>query len=288
MSFDRFAIEDVGQNPAKLARAIHEQLGRREGSVPVADIAYGLDIQSIEIKDLERCEGVLIMPRNKSKGAIGIKAGARSARQRFTIAHELGHFINQGHLPARSIGDDSFGFHCSKQDMKASEFSGAKRLTESQKKEVEANRFAAELLMPKYKLTPYLRPTPNLEHVVRIAQDLEVSREAAANHYVKMHDDPIAIVFSKNNEIRYIAKRDEFPKTFVWNKQPLPHSVKSASAGLSDIVEDDTDVWLSHPKTEFLEVQTFGQSSYYQMTMLILPTEDDEEHGGVNTSYGRH
>lgn len=165
---------------------------------------------------------------------------------------------------------------------------GVRRMTEHQRKEVEANRFVAELLMPKYRLAPYLRPAPNLNHVVKIAQDLEVSREAAAIRYVKTHDDPIAIVFSKNNVIRYIAKTAEFPKTFVWNKQPLPHTVRGAGLGLSDIVEDDTDIWLSQPRTEFLEVQTFGQASCYQMTMLILPTEDDEEHGGVNTSYGRH
>jgi len=115
------------------------------------------------------------MPKNKSIGTIAIKDGARINRQRFTIAHELGHFINCGHQPARNMGDDSFGFHCTKRDMKAREWGRAKRITDSQRKEVEANRFAAELLMPKYKLAPYLRPAPNLKHVVRIAQDLDVS-----------------------------------------------------------------------------------------------------------------
>lgn len=276
MSFDRFEIEDVGQNPVKLALAIHKQLGRKEGPIPVADIAYGLDIKSIEMKALEGCEGVLIMPRNKSKGAIGIKDGASTRRQRFTIAHELGHFINCGHQPAKNMDDDSFGFHCTKQHMKAREFGGARRLSKSQRQEVEANRFAAELLMPKYMLAPFLRLAPNLEHVVKIAKALEVSREAAANRYVKTHDDPIAIIFSKNNVIRYIAKTDEFPKTFVWNRQPLPRAVKSASAGLSDIFKDDTDVWLNRPKTDFLEVQTLGQSHGYQMTLLILPADEDE------------
>jgi hypothetical protein len=51
----------------------------------------------------------------------------------------------------------------------------------------------------------------------------------------------------------------------------LPHRVLNAGAGLSDIIKAETDVWLSLPKTEYLEVQTLGQSSGYQMTLLILP-----------------
>lgn len=52
--------------------------------------------------------------------------------------------------------------------------------------------------------------------------------------------------------------------------------MKSASDGLSDIAEDDTDVWLSHPKTELLDVQTLGQSHGYQLTMLILSGDENE------------
>lgn len=72
--------------------------------------------------------------------AIVVNADHPSNRQRFTIAHELGHFIL--HADAR---EDIFI------DEKIAVYRRAFRNTRATdfKKEKEANRFAAELLMPK-------------------------------------------------------------------------------------------------------------------------------------------
>ena len=277
----------MGRNPAKLALAIHKQLGERDGPVPVADIAYGLDIKSIATKDLKGCEGALITPTNKSNGAIAIKQGADFKRQRFTIAHELGHFINPGHVPYGSKDENGvFRLQCSKKDFHAHASQG--QFSNHVQKEIEANRFASELLMPRYKLTPHLRPSPDLRHVIKIANDLAVSREAAANRYVETHDDPIAIVFSQTDKIRYIAKGDDFPRILVWNKQKLPQIAQNANSGPSDVFEAETDVWLQSPTTESLEIQTLGQSKGFQMTLLIGPQTDDEDELGIETSYDRY
>jgi len=233
---------------------------------------------------LSGCEGALLTVPNKSKGVIAFKHGASYTRQRFTVAHELGHFLNDGHRPVV----DWDGFQCTKDNMKVHEARRGKPLTKYQRQEQEANRFASELLMPAYKLLPYLRLSPSLEHVLDIAKALDVSKEAAANRYVKTHDHPIAIVFSKNNIIRYIVKTDDFPKTLVWNNFALPREVMNASAGLSDIEEHDTDVWLNNPTTPYLSLQTLGQTNGYQMTLLILPSsDDDDEDLGIETSFGR-
>lgn len=99
-------------------------------------------------------------------------------------------------------------------------------------------------------------PAFNLARVLDIAKSLKVSREAVANRYVTTHDDTIVIVFSKNDKIRYIAKKDEFPWTLMWKRERLPHTLASASNGLSDITKEETDVWLVRPKTEYLNIQT--------------------------------
>ena len=273
----------MGQNPAKLAAAVHCQLGKIVGAVPVNDIAFGLDIKRIESKALSGCEGALLTVSNKSKGAIAFKHGASYARQRFTIAHELGHFLNDGHRPVKDLS----GFQCTKDDMSVRERKRGKPLSKYQRQELEANVFASELLMPVYKLQPYLSLSPSLQHVLDIARALDVSKEAAANRYVKTHDNPIAIVFSQNNVIRYISKDDDFPRTLVWNNYALPHEVMNASAGLSDIEDHDTDVWLKAPETPSLDLQTLGQTNGHQMTLLILPETDDDEDLGIETSYGR-
>ena len=89
------------------------------------------------------------------------------------------------------------------------------------------------------------------------------------------------------NVIRYICKDDDFPRTLVWNNYALPHEVMNASAGLSDIEDHDTDVWLKAPETPSLDLQTLGQTNGHQMTLLILPETDDDEDLGIETSYGR-
>ena len=277
----------MGQNPAKLAAAVHRQLGKIEGAIPVNDIAFALDIRKIRIEALIGCEGALITCTNKSRGEIVVKDTPSLQRQRFTIAHELGHFLNDGHRPIVDEKDGGGSFLCDKSDLRMQERKSGKSLSKYQRQELEANFFASELLMPAYKLRSYLRLSPSLEHVLDIAAALNVSKEAAANRYVKTHDHPIAIVFSKNNTIRYIAKPESFPRTFVWNGQSLPHEVGNAKAGLSNIEDHDTDVWLKAPETPSLDLQTLGQTNGHQMTLLILPETDDDEDLGIETSYGR-
>ena len=66
---------------------------------------------------------------------IGVNSLEAPVRQRFTIAHELGHF----HLhPAREFVDRSF----------ATRFRNELARAGVDSDEIEANRFAAELLMP--------------------------------------------------------------------------------------------------------------------------------------------
>jgi Zn-dependent peptidase ImmA (M78 family) len=108
----------------------------REPQVPVISItkALGIEIQSENVED--RLSGFLVRNTASGKAVIGVNKGHSKARKRFTIAHELGHYLlHEGELVhfdaerpgfrvnLRSDGSDS--------DM-----------------EREANLFAAELLMP--------------------------------------------------------------------------------------------------------------------------------------------
>lgn len=82
-------------------------------------------------------------------------------RQRFTIAHELGHYIS-GHLDknhtmfrdGKIYNQDNYDF-----------------------KEYEANRYAAELLMPVHKLT-FLLETQGVNTLEGLAKALIVSKKA--------------------------------------------------------------------------------------------------------------
>jgi Zn-dependent peptidase ImmA (M78 family) len=106
----------------------HARFAADELPVPVEEIAedlLGLHVEEAEID----CSGLLL----PSERLVVLRAGEPRVRQRFTLAHELGHWVCQ----VRE-GHDAPVF-CRAADLAP----GADRLRER-----EANVFAAELLMP--------------------------------------------------------------------------------------------------------------------------------------------
>ncbi len=71
-------------------------------------------------------------------------------------------------------------------------------LTTNQRQELEANRFAIELLAPRKRLAPTLLQTPDLIHIAKLSDELHLSKEATARRYVELSGEPIAIVLSHN------------------------------------------------------------------------------------------
>ena len=101
--------------------------------VSVKQVAEYLGIE-IELADLgEDCSGVLV--REENRAVIGVNCSHHPNRQRFSIAHEIAHFVlHKGH----TYIDTGYRVHF--RDLESG--SGTKI------EEMEANAFAAALLMP--------------------------------------------------------------------------------------------------------------------------------------------
>lgn len=189
-------LDDVCHDPVQTAPRIHEQIGMIPlEHVPVDEIAIGLDITRIRRDPLANFEGALVTNINRTHGEIVVNARVGLNRQRYTLTHELYHFLNHYH---QTTTDD--GFICSHADMSMTE-----KLQNSrhQQQEIEANMFAIELLAPHYRLKPYLNKPPCLTHVKTLASQLCVSKEAIARRYVQMHSKDIAVIFSNKAKVRY-------------------------------------------------------------------------------------
>jgi Zn-dependent peptidase ImmA (M78 family) len=91
LTLDRMAIEEAGPNSERLADAIHVQLGTSKGRVQLTDIATALNIVEIRYAPLKSFEGALLTTPERQNGSILINSRSRLERQRFTLAHELGH-----------------------------------------------------------------------------------------------------------------------------------------------------------------------------------------------------
>lgn len=276
IAIDRMEIDDAGANIRNLANAITKQLVDENKPVPVREIALAIDIHEIREEMLEGLDGCLVVTEAKAEGLILLNKNQTEARKRYTIAHEIGHYVNPMH---RSSSPE--GFRCSRNDMLVNHASPG---DPHAKMELEANQFAAELLMPDLWVRRFLRSKSgiDIDHIVLMSTHFQVSKEAAARRYIAHQDVPTAIVFSKNGLIRYIRKSDNFPRLSVWSNQPLPPDCLSATStsaiGQStDVVEALGHHWLYRSAGISLGEQTFAQKDGYRITLLTAEVDEAEE-----------
>ena len=131
--------------PDRRAEQILERLGIRKPPVDVLRVARELGAR-VERADLgEECSGVLV--RGEGSAVIGVNYRHHPNRQRFTIAHELGHYVmhDGGTYVDRSTYVRFRNF-----------LSGSG--TDSEER--EANQFGASLLMPKQWVREYFTNRP--------------------------------------------------------------------------------------------------------------------------------
>ena len=107
--------------------------------VPIQAPCARFGIVGLEDLDTDGFEGGFMTDANRSEGTILDKHGGEP-RRRFTIAHELAHFLTARHVP-----DQPGRFTC-----KSSDFLRvtAKDDDSPRRREVEADRFATFILMP--------------------------------------------------------------------------------------------------------------------------------------------
>jgi Zn-dependent peptidase ImmA (M78 family) len=158
------------EDAAEAAKRLLARYGVQSVPVPVEQIAVACGIQVVRTAADWRESGFLL--RDGHRTIIGINGKNSSRRQRFTIAHELGHY--ELHAGKPLIVDQSVMVN--KRNDVSSEA--------SDKEEIDANRFAAELLMPR---TFVLAAVHRLltgsvgsreELVATLARDFDVSSEA--------------------------------------------------------------------------------------------------------------
>ena len=274
LRLDRMAIEEAGPDPGQLAAAIHAQLPDINGPVPVHAIAYALDIVEIRSEPTTGFEAALVAPPERGEGGILINEKSSYRRQRYSIGHELCHFLNPRHQPTSPTGQ----FECNSGDLatfRVPNRNAPGRDAQHLRQETEANLFAIELLAPPYLVGQFLGAEPNLGDVIAMANGLAISREASARRYVGLHRQPMAVVFSKEGTVRYFERGANFP--VIARRQgaglgtiPPPNGL----SGLSDLIFADPGDWLRHSAPERLTIQTLHQQDGYAITLLTLAAAD--------------
>ena len=148
---------------------------------------------------------------DRDRGTILLNSWSGPYRRRYSLAHELGHFLCGWHQQTSSRG-----FLCSAKDM-ARTSGGDIHI----RQESEANQFAIELLAPERLIAQYLKRLPELEQVLAIHSALEISKTAAARRYVNLHREPLAVIFANNGLYQYAVRGAGFPYIKLSRGHPL-------------------------------------------------------------------
>ena len=269
-------LADAG-SPEALVKRILQAEPNLPVPVPIQELCARLGIVTIEDLETDAFEGGLVTDTKRSDGTILARRGGEP-RRRFTIAHELGHFLMAHHIP-----DQPGRFSCKTSDMLRMT---AKEGDPRQRREVEANRFASLLLMPPHLLRRAMTAfrEPDLQHVLALARDFAVGKETAARAYVQYHAERIAVVVAGHGRVQRCYRSLSFPAIVRVVGSPVPeqslfYSSPHRPSIPSDIAACSPDLWIDVKRdiqVPSLYEQVYLQQGGFAMILLRLKAVPDE------------
>lgn len=120
------------------ARDLLRQHAIERPPIPVEKLASSLGLTVVHQNMDHELSGMLLRDSGDDAAVIGVNRVHTGTRQRFTIAHELGHFLLHQGRPV--IVDPAIRMRANFRDARSS--------LATDREEIDANQFAAELLMP--------------------------------------------------------------------------------------------------------------------------------------------
>jgi Zn-dependent peptidase ImmA (M78 family) len=169
------------------------------------------------------------------RAIITVSASSSAPRQRFSIGHELGHWM---HDRGRAQ------FSCSERAQNGSFLSSDP--------ESLANRYATELLLPEYMVKPRLAKQPlTLNTVQALAATFNVSMTATALRVVELGMWPaMAVCYSKDKRL-WFKRGHEVPNK-IWpvralSEDSIAFDLLTDAGSMSGSDEVDADAWIDSP-----------------------------------------
>ena len=279
MKLDRLDLDGAGSPAALVSRilAIERDLPI---PVPIEDLCERLDIISIDELHTAGFEAALVTDAVKSAGAILVAKGQSPQRRRFSIGHELGHFL----IPMHRVPVGA-PLLCSAEQLRLLDTKDQDR---RRRMEAEANRFAALLLMPPPRLRAELQQirSPDVTDIGRLAKLFDVSKDAMARAYVDTSREAVAVIVIRDGRVlRYYRNDRHFPWIAAQQGMLVPdqsayHLGMRYPGAVSQAEECDPEVWLGSSaarKVEVLTEQVLEQQNGHALVMLHAELCEDDD-----------
>jgi hypothetical protein len=195
--------------PEAFASALLSRLRVRD-AVDLDELAKAIGLKIRDV-DSDAFEGALVRIPNRPIGRIAVNRNIREpGRRRFTIGHEIGHYLLPGH--GQSV--------CQTKEIE----SWSKELADQ---ELAANRFASELLMPSEAVGRTLRTHwATIQAAKDISHQFQTSLTAAAMKCMSVTEEDCALVVSDLGVIQWTRPSDRF-------RHYIPKGAKVSSDSLA-------------------------------------------------------
>jgi hypothetical protein len=248
-------------SPTALAEQVLNELGMTSpGQIDVDAIALHLGAVTC-YEELSGCDGRVIGCGDSA--IITINKNSTQGRQRFTAAHEVGHWIY---------------------DRGAATFCSAETIEKAWRKsgrETRANRFASALLLPGDMVQKYLGGSKftTFEEISDLASRFQTSLTSTAIKITEKSPLPLMLVCMLHGQRHWFVSSDTVPET-LWPTSKLHPQSRAGELlcgralvgpGLSD-----ADLWFDTPRAHEHEVSedTVVIIPGMTLTMLSWPCED--------------
>ena len=230
------------------------------GVVDLNTICNNLDIEIVE-DDLGASGNVCgCLVKDGNSAIILINSYLENlGRKRFTIAHELGHFIIPNH--------NNTTYQCDR--FRIEEFG-------NRNQETEANIFASELLFPTKEAKEIVRKhSVSSSLIEKHAELYGMSLSAVAVKLVKLtQDDTCAVILSENHKVRWSVKSPRFLKKGLEIKKDIQMT------SISKNKEHPSHYLFGSYITNipFISVQTIPFTNLgMELSIIAIPDNDEED-----------
>jgi len=234
---------------------ILKELGIYEpGDIDLDLVAFSLGAE-VKRSPLSYCEGSIIGTDNKA--IITINKDARLSRQRFSLGHEIGHWVNDR--------GKNLTYRCDTNDMRQRVI---RKNNFRQNVEVRANQFSAELIMPSYIYRKYLNDRDLTTETVKYVADIfQTSITSSAIRLVEVSNKPCMLVcWGKDGNRRWFKRNTIVPED-IWPYERI--SRLQGTFVSSNGLEVDADKWINNDGAENFTVLESVFSNGYDHLSLI-------------------
>lgn len=250
-------------NPAQRAESLIDELGIASAcDIDVDAIAFDSGVEVL-YEPLDGCEGTLVGFGGKAIATVN--PSSSRGRERFSVAHEIGHWLLHRGKSFRCRADDIMQNYSADIGL-----------------EKEADTFASHLLMPTSIFQPAIKEAnrPGLTDLQSIAERFEVSMQAVSIRLATLDTLPVIVACYTKAGLKWHIKASHVPKRW-WLRNQLDddsfaYDVLYAGKLCNRLGKQSAETWFENDDADQYEILEQSMPGPCGQVLVLLYLNDPE------------